>query len=75
MATKAKLVTKDELKNLVGPGNATGIVWNGCDAEERKLMVKRIEREGGASAPNRENRRLQRKAKQKALTKKRMKKS
>jgi hypothetical protein len=68
---KAKLVTRDELKELVGEGNATGIVLNQCSLEDWRVWNKHVLAQGQPTAPNRVGRRRVARLKQKALAKKR----
>jgi hypothetical protein len=71
--TTAKLVTREELKGMVGEGNATGVVFDGITTEDRRLFEKRVREQGQPTQPNRASRRYTKKVRQKAITKKRVK--
>ena len=67
---KAKLMTREELKELVGEGYATGIIRNQCSPEDWRVWNKHVVAQGQPTAPNRANRRRVARLKQKALVKK-----
>lgn len=69
---KAVMVTRAELAEMVGEGNATGIVYDGCSVEDRLLFEKKIAEQGQPTKPNRASRRATKRAKQKAITAKRL---
>jgi hypothetical protein len=69
--TGLRLVSREQMKGLVGPGNATGVVYNGCSVEDRLLFEKHCAEQGQPTKPNRAGRRQTAKAKQKAITKRR----
>ena len=69
---KAKLMTREELRALVGPGLATGVVRYGCSPEDWRLWEKHVLEQGAPTAPNRRGRRRTVRIKAKALTQKRL---
>jgi hypothetical protein len=66
---KARLTTREELRKLVGEGNATGIVRNQCSPEDWRQWEKHVAEQGQPTKPNRAGRRATARLKQKALTK------
>jgi hypothetical protein len=63
---KAKLVSRDQLVDLVGPDSATGVVRAGCSAEDWRLFQKHVNEQGQPSKPNRASRRQLKRVKQRA---------
>lgn len=68
---KAKLLTRSELAELVGPESATGVVRAGCSTEDWLLFEKHTREQGQPTKPNRANRRKTARLRQKAITRKR----
>jgi hypothetical protein len=68
--TKAMMVTREELKKMVGPEHATGVVFNEVSPEDRRLFEKRVAEQGQPTKPNRAARRSTARLRQRAITKK-----
>jgi hypothetical protein len=64
---KAKLVTREELQELVGPGHATGVIRNQCSPEDWRVWNLHVLAQGQPTKPNRAGRRATARLKQKAL--------